>query len=98
MREQLISRNDDTILIIRPKQTVNRYFAISQVQFFIFFYFMDFSNLFRHFCHSHWFDFPTYPLHTSTFLPPFAPHPLRCLFAPMEALTPDKVTPSLRYP
>ena len=59
---------------------------------------MDFSNLFRHFCHSLWFDFPTYTLHTSTFLPPFAPHPLRCFFATMEALTPDTVTPSIRYP
>src|SRR3990167_6621220 len=49
---------------------------------------MDFSNLFRHVCQSHWFDFPTYTLHTSTFLPPFAPHPLRCLSAPMEVLTP----------
>ena len=54
---------------------------------------LDFSNLLRHLGHSPWFGFLTCPLHTSTFLPPFAPHPLRCLLAPMEALTPDTVTP-----
>src|SRR3989304_2534069 len=59
---------------------------------------LDFSTLLRAFSHFRWSFFPLYSLHTSTFLPPFAPHPLRCFFATMEALTPDTVTPSIRYP
>jgi len=36
--------------------------------------------------------------HASTFLPPFAPRPLRRLIAPMEALTPARLFPTRRSP
>jgi len=96
IHEQFIPHSDDIDSHHSPsvdRQQVIRYKSGS-----ILFCTPNCSSLFRHNCHSPWFVFPTYPLHTSTFLPPFAPHPLQCFLALMEALTPDKVTPFIRYP
>ena len=45
-----------------------------------------FSCLFRLSCHCRRSCFLPYVLHASTFLPPFAPHPLRCFLTTTEAL------------
>ena len=49
-----------------------------------------FSRLFSRLRHCHGDRFTPYRHRTSTFLRPFAPRPLRRLFANMDALTPDR--------
>ena len=53
----------------------------------------DVSASLRPFGHSRRSLLPRCALHASTFLPPFAPRPLRRFSATMEALTPGRLTP-----
>ena len=65
---------------------------------FTHFHFLGVSGLFNLLRHSRRFSFRLPVLHASTFLPPFAPRPLRRFLATMKALTPGQFSPLPRSP